>query len=508
MSSQAPQGAKRNISAMAGNKENTSPDNILRPRLSKTPKLSSLQLDKLYKDLRKESNLSTKSLLKPNLKTTRKHGPAPSSQIHQQMADLAQLDSSQPSTSDWELPKKTTKFNTKPPNEQAPAYENNRFQLLSNEIDMDVEDNTPIIGSTATNTNSKIIKQPPIYTVNTDINALIVDIATASIPKSAFIIKETSKNNHIIYASTADHYKTITDLLINNKTQFYTYTPKNLKPKSIIIKGIRGNFTIDAIKQEISDLNIPEVDIINLTKFEFDKTRTEAYHYLLQISNTSKTKDLFKIKSLAYQRIRWEYLRKPSIFQCRKCQRLGHASKNCYLQYRCVKCANSHEPGNCPIPKDNNKLQLKCANCGQDGHPASYKGCPYIKFAQQQKKLVNETKTKTYMKKINNINSTIREDRTFAQAVADKSQEHPPYQRKTAHWIPQPQDPETPFNPDKHPHQQERTQEHAHPSWLSDLKKEIAEIISSQFRSLSDKVNENSHKIEFILNVLNSNNNV
>ena len=61
-----PQGAKRHISAIAGGKENISPDSLIKPRQSKTPKLNSLQLDKLYKDFRKENNLTSKIQVKPN----------------------------------------------------------------------------------------------------------------------------------------------------------------------------------------------------------------------------------------------------------------------------------------------------------------------------------------------------------------------------------------------------------------------------------------------------------
>ncbi|KAK0080146.1 hypothetical protein PV325_000377 [Microctonus aethiopoides] len=32
------------------------------------------------------------------------------------------------------------------------------------------------------------------------------------------------------------------------------------------------------------------------------------------------------------------------------------------------------------------KSKLTCANCGEQGHPASYMGCPYLKMAQDLKK--------------------------------------------------------------------------------------------------------------------------
>lgn len=45
-----------------------------------------------------------------------------------------------------------------------------------------------------------------------------------------------------------------------------------------------------------------------------------------------------------------------------------------------------HGPGKCEIKADTAKEQLRCTNCGQIGHPASYKACPYLKLAISIKK--------------------------------------------------------------------------------------------------------------------------
>ena len=405
--SQPPQGEKRRIAMVAGDLENISPDSLIRPRQPKTPKLNSLQLDRLYKNFRKENNCDSKKQVRPNLNATRRHGPPPSSAVLQQMADKSQTNTA--SSSGWEQPKKTLKISSKPAEVQNSPKESNRFQVLSEDHEMDSED---IEQSTALRDNNATTKkdqrQPPIYTINTNINLLVNAITAINIPKSEFLIKEVSPENQIIYTHSEEHYKAMANLLLENKMQYYTYTPKNLKLKSIVLKGVRGNFSIEEIKQEILDRNIPELEINNLTKFVYDKARPENFHYLLQLSHNSITKDLFTIKSIAYQRVRWEHLKKPSIFQCRKCQRLGHASKNCHLQYTCVKCANNHEIGKCPIQKEDNRSQLKCANCDQVGHPASYKGCPYIKFALEQKKMAKIVKVQSALRKITNISASVR----------------------------------------------------------------------------------------------------
>ena len=392
--------------------------------------------------------------------------------------------------------------------DSTPSTDVNRFNILPHEEDMETEENTPMSRPHTAGTTRKAHKQPPIYTVDTNINLLINAMSVINMPKTAFTIKEVSKDNHIIYAQSAEHYKAISEMLLANKTQYYTFTPKDLKPKSILIKGIKGNFSLDDIKQELIDLNLPEVEITNLTKLIYNKTNPESYHYLLQLSTNSKTKELFKIKTLAYQSVRWEHMRKPSIFQCRKCQRLGHASKNCFLQYRCVKCASSHEPGSCSITNENSKQQLKCANCGQEGHPASYKGCPYIKFAHQQICKEKASKNQASARKFDRITATIRGGTSFAQAVSGRSQRNPITQRNEQPRIPASQDTETTSQPSEHHQYQERRQSATHPTWVTEFKNELAELVSSQFKMLAARVAENSLKIDYILNTYIGNKNV
>lgn len=87
------------------------------------------------------------------------------------------------------------------------------------------------------------------------------------------------------------------------------------------------------------------------------------------------------------QDVRWEQFRKREVFQCRNCQRLGHASSECGLGYRCVKCVEKHEPGQCPRNgADKNTTKAACINCHEAGiesdHAANYRRCPYLRFAQ------------------------------------------------------------------------------------------------------------------------------
>lgn len=116
--------------------------------------------------------------------------------------------------------------------------------------------------------------------------------------------------------------------------------------------------------------------------------------------------------------VSWGTLKKKGVFQYRNCQRIGHASSNCSLDFRCVKCDESHEPGKCTISTKTDTTNLKCANCGQNGHPASYKGCSYLKI---HKNLINEM-TNTLTNTQIMFNSTlVRKNHSFAKATDERA---------------------------------------------------------------------------------------
>ncbi|KAK2577784.1 hypothetical protein KPH14_011603 [Odynerus spinipes] len=158
------------------------------------------------------------------------------------------------------------------------------------------------------------------------------------------------------------------------------------------MKGIRGDFDETEILEELKSLNLPETYILKVKKLIFNRNDPSRYHFIIQLEHNSNPKRLISVRTLLYQRIKWERLRRMPIFQCKKCQRVGHSSANCNLRYRCIKCAKSHEPGQCQLSVNAPKEHLKCANCKEFGHPASYKDCPFLRLALDLKMKTTHTK--------------------------------------------------------------------------------------------------------------------
>ena len=251
-------------------------------------------------------------------------------------------------------------------------------------------------------------RPPPIYTRDTRLDYFISLLKEKNIDKKTVTVRQIDVDNLTVHATDLDTYYMILDICKTNNIKSYTFTPKSKKLKNIVLKGLRGNFTPDDIKKELDDLEMPQVSIHKINKVIFNRNNPNNYHFLVQLTPDSNLHELTKIKAISYQSISWEPLKKKSIYQCTKCQRLGHSSSNCNLGYRCVKCNEKHEPGQCKTPKDSpDKNKLFCVNCETAGHPASYKGCIYFKFATALKNDNANQRRTAQSKNINKITNYV-----------------------------------------------------------------------------------------------------
>lgn len=83
------------------------------------------------------------------------------------------------------------------------------------------------------------------------------------------------------------------------------------------------------------------------------------------------------------------------------------------MSYRCVKCAESHGPGNCP---KENEDDPKCVNC-QKKHPANYRGCQVAKSYLQKINFNKHAPSTLRHKNQNNTTSYVREGKTFSDMI-------------------------------------------------------------------------------------------
>lgn len=122
-----------------------------------------------------------------------------------------------------------------------------------------------------------------------------------------------------------------------------------------------------------------------------NEIQNKIWHIILQ-PNTD-IKPFLALKNIGHQIIRIEQVRKPTIIQCKRCQRFNHAASSCNLPYRCVKCTDSHEPGMCPTNTNNNKTKPKCVNCSGEHTANNANKCPAFKRALAAKEDKKKKKT-------------------------------------------------------------------------------------------------------------------
>lgn len=271
----------------------------------------------------------------------------------------------------------------------------------------------------------RINHSPPIHTSNVELNRLAELLITNEFDRKDFTLKNDQESEVpmvTIKAKTIDIHKKILGVLKINKCTYYTFTPRSEKPTSLIIKGINGKFTDEIILQEINDNIEDKTKVKKVSKFYYSRKNSNRYFHLVQVESNKPTKDITSIPALAYQEIKWDLLRRKKLFQCKNCQRLGHASVNCQLPFRCVKCAGNHGPQKCPLEKTASKDQLLCANCNQRGHPASYEGCLYITVINDYYNKKKNDKKSKIEKKTEAYNNYIQTGKSFANITSKNTQ--------------------------------------------------------------------------------------
>lgn len=249
-------------------------------------------------------------------------------------------------------------------------------------------------------------RPPPITTLGKTLKEIAEIFASENSEVNQKFHLRQPKDTDFVTITTKDMetFKLFKQTLTDKDIRFYTYTPKGEKPKSIVLKGLYGDYNEKDVEKDLKERKLENVEILKVSKIFFNKSKVKEkekqnFAYLVQLSNTSVLSKITSIKTLLYQKIRWEQLRRDKLFQCKNCQRIGHAKINCTLPARCVKCGLEHEVGNCLIDKNADRASLMCANCGLNGHPANWRGCIFFKGGQgildTQMKVNNQIRRET-----------------------------------------------------------------------------------------------------------------
>lgn len=236
---------------------------------------------------------------------------------------------------------------------------------------------------------------PPIFLHNVNIKRLVQQLEAKS-PKIDFKIKNVSKTKSKLYFSDVNVHTTMMALLRERGVHSYSYTPKDLKQMSLVLRGLYHGQDVEDVKVAL-DSAIPGA-VSRVAKFTTPhslKNKTDTGLFLINLVPGKGLNDVQHIRYLLSQTITWEIpKKKEQEIQCHRCQRWGHVSRNCNSEFKCVKCDISHSPGECQRQKTETSAP-HCVNCNISGHTANWKGCPMYKrylLRKEQLKKARELK--------------------------------------------------------------------------------------------------------------------
>lgn len=235
--------------------------------------------------------------------------------------------------------------------------------------------------------NKKGKASPPIIKIyNIEVKD-ITDKIKNLLKNDLFSIKIVNRDIVNLSLNSNEDHQTVKNFLKGQQISFFTYTPSEMKPYSVIIKGLSSSYEVGDLEDHIKSLDA-DLTVNRVIKFNGDR-------WLVQLSHDSDVAAVFSMKYILHCKVTVEKFKQGGIIQCRNCQRFGHIATNCSMTYRCVKCGLVHGPGKCQIPrKELNTevfvrkdpitgvverrigLPVRCVNCDKEGHVASAKNCP------------------------------------------------------------------------------------------------------------------------------------
>ncbi|GBP71318.1 Nucleic-acid-binding protein from transposon X-element [Eumeta japonica] len=160
---------------------------------------------------------------------------------------------------------------------------------------------------------------------------------------------------------------------MENKVQFHTYVLDEERKLKVVIRGVPKDIETDDIKSDLVNKGFPVFAVYRITGR--DGSSTGLVLAVLPKTDEARaiSRNLSKVCGLSGIRVEAPHKRgMPG--QCHRCQRYGHASANCHVQSRCVKCFVLHWTSECSRSKDSGDKPA-CVNCGQE-HTANCEGCP------------------------------------------------------------------------------------------------------------------------------------
>lgn len=265
---------------------------------------------------------------------------------------------------DWQLPKR-------PATPRRDSVNKPIFTTSNRYSNLAVDNQLPEPLRAAVSTRKNTSRIPPIIIQlqeNWNHNKILKLIEKHS---KEFHLQYRSKNKVAVHCYTTASHQSVKEGLVGEDIQFHTFTRKDEKMYKVVIRGLPAYFE-DTLAEELGKIGFKDVAVTKLSSPTRQDSPCPPFLVRLPVGS-----DISKFRQVKYIGNTVVDIRRfkpgPSAgTQCYRCQNFGHASRNCNLPTRCVKCAEPHATKECP--KKDRSSPARCCNCLEE-HPANYSKC-------------------------------------------------------------------------------------------------------------------------------------
>ena len=267
------------------------------------------------------------------------------------------------------------------------AASTSRDHAVTSECVMDTNDSADTAVNMSVNAEQvpkKKEPRPPPVTVLGHENLFQTNKELKTKLKKEFKVVNTREGLRY-YTATEEDHRTLKEYFDGENRQYYSFQLRSELPLRVMLKRLPKSTDPEEIKAELLHLGYPIRAVKQLTKKE-NNCEIKLPLYALELENNETAKEIYNLNRLMYTVVSVEsYRPRSGLKQCFKCQRFNHTFAGCKLSARCVICAGGHSHKDCPVRQEarSDPSKLKCANCEETGHPASYRGCVSYKAAQE-----------------------------------------------------------------------------------------------------------------------------
>ncbi|KAK9710036.1 zinc finger associated protein [Popillia japonica] len=137
-------------------------------------------------------------------------------------------------------------------------------------------------------------------------------------------------------SSEAD-YRTLTKFFSDDQIPYHTYQLPSEKLLNVVLRGVPVEIEEKAIYDDLRERGFEPDSVIRMRR-----TRDEAPMPLVLVKISKEQKAIYHLDEVVPLEVSVETLKsRPTIGQCHRCQKFGHAQSRCTATRKCVACAKN-----------------------------------------------------------------------------------------------------------------------------------------------------------------------